>query len=340
MAASGAWTEIEAAAPQPRSARGAPANPADGGGAEGGGVEDGRAVAGAGRRARLRRQARPIVGSIDAGGVALQRNAGAAVLGAAVFLVPAMALNLVVSRAAFDRFQSLDETVVSVPQVLTGVQSATGVETLLAYLSLATTSLAVALAGAHLTLLVVRRSLGLPVSPRACLRIVARKLPALVLAWAIAHAWILLADLAAVHLSVQDLAPMATLLVPMLAFLVGFTILVVPVMMTEHLGPLRSVRRAVRLARSRLGVVFGFSAACVLIGGGVRAAISGLPWLIEQTGLFSFGRFGWLAGGIAAQLAQLVAVPLIGLSTAVVYLQIRMDAEGLDLVLEAERAFS
>jgi hypothetical protein len=325
MAESGAWTQIESAAPQP-----------------GGGRLD--APPGAQRdvapRARPRRHQRPVLGALDAGGVALQRGAGVAILGAAVFVVPVMTLNLVASRAAFDHFQSFDGSLVSASQLFTGVDSATGVETAMTYLSLLATSLSVALAGAYLALLVTRRTLGQPADPGPCLRAVGARLHVLVIAWVLSHSWMLLADIVAARASIDDLAPTAVLLVPTLVCAVAFTVFVVPVVMLERLGPWRGLRRAVRLARARTATVIGFSFACVLIGGGLRLTISMLPRLIEESGLFSFGRFGWLAEGLAAQVAQLVVVPLIGLSTAMLYLQVRMDAEGLDLVLEAERAFA
>jgi hypothetical protein len=338
MAAPARWTQIEEAAEQPASTRAR-------GAAEVGSVYgvigvDRSTTAGPARpRARLRRQHRPILGTLDAGGVVLQRNAAAAILGSAVFVVPLMVVNLVVSRLAYDRFESFDDVVISVPQVLSGVEAESGVETLLTYISLVFTSLAVALAGAFVALLVIRRALGMPVSTTSNLAIVARRLPVLVLAWAISHSWVFLAEILAVHVSLGALAGVMVLAAAPIIWLIGLTAFVAPVVVAERLGPWRSVRRAIRLSRARGGTVFGFSAACVLLGGGLRLAISALPWLIESTGLFSFGRFGSLAVGIAGQLAQLIVIPLIGLATATMYLQVRMDAEGLDLVLEAERAF-
>ena len=333
MAASGAWTQIEAAAPQPRSSR----SPS----ADAGATPDPSARgAGRGVSARLRRHGRPILGALDGGGVALRRMAGPAILGTAVFVVPVMAINLLVTRAAFDHFETLDGNVISAAQLFTGIDAATGVETLVTYLSLIATSLSVSLAGAYLALLLVRRSLGQPDDPLRCLRSVLRRLPVLVLGWALAHSWMLLADLIAARASLSDLAPTVTFSAPLVVWLVGLTALVSPVIVSERLGPWRGVRRALQLARARGGAVFGFSCICVLLGGGLRLSIAALPRLIEETGLIGFGSSGWLAEGLAAQIAQLIVVPFIGLSTAALYLQVRMDAEGLDLVLEAERAFA
>jgi len=331
MVASGAWTQIEAAPAQPRSGRAALT--VDGHDASSGSRSP-RAAA-----ARLRRHSRPVLGALDAGGVALQRSAGAAILGAAAFIVPVMVINLVLTRAAFEHFSSLDDSVVSVSQLITGVDAATGVETVVTYLALVASSLSVALAGAYVTLLLVRRVLGQEDRPIRCLRTVLSRLPAIVMAWAIAHSWVLLADIVAARASVRDLAPFAVFLVPAVVWMVGVTVFVMPVVVVERLGPWRGVRRALRLARARGGQVFAFSCACILVGGGLRLVVAALPRELEWTGLISFGRFGWLAEGLAAQFAQLLVVPLIGLSSASLYLQVRMDAEGLDLAVEAGRAF-
>ena len=46
----------------------------------------------------------------------------------------------------------------------------------------------------------------------------------------------------------------------------------------------------------------------------------------------TFGSFGWLFEGVAGQLAQLLTIPLVALATAAFYVQLRVHAEGMDLV--------
>jgi hypothetical protein len=47
----------------------------------------------------------------------------------------------------------------------------------------------------------------------------------------------------------------------------------------------------------------------------------------------------WLLQGVTSQLALLVVVPFTAIATAQLYLQFRVHAEGLDIVIAADRAF-
>jgi hypothetical protein len=288
---------------------------------------------------RLHRHQRPVLGALDAAAATLQQNAREVLLGPALLLVPVAVLNVVVSDLVYDDFSSFDETVVSLPEFVGGVDSATGAETLLAFIAILTGSMAVALAGGYLTVLVLRRANGLPVTIGTCLRGTVRRLPALLVAWAIGHSWMVLASLGLVRLSAGDLAPFIVVVVPAVLFMVTFTALVSPAIVAERLGSLRALRRAFRLARTRLGAVLSFVIVSALLGGGLRAAITWMPQLVEQAGIATFGGSTWLVEGIAGQLAPLVVIPWIALASATLYLQIRMDAEGLDLIVESDRVF-
>ena len=319
------WSRIDQAAPQPRS------------------MTDMARSKSPGDRSnapnRLRRYHRPIVGAIDAGGAAFQSATREVVVGAAVFLVPVVVLNLVATRLAFDHYTSLDGAVVSLPEFFGGIDSATGAETLVAYLAVLSTSLAVAMAGGYLAVVVTRRSLGNPIGLRVCAGETVRRFPALLTGWVVGHSWLWLGSLLLVRLSAGPMIAIALLALPVVGWIATLTIFVSPVAVIEHIGGLAALRRSGRLVRPRLGTVFGFSLACVVIGGGMRLLITWLPRALEGTGLITFGRFGWLVEAMAGQLSQLIVVPLVGAATAALYLQIRMSAEGMDLVLEGERVF-
>src|SRR6185437_1281841 len=108
----------------------------------------------------------------------------------------------------------------------------------------------------------------------------------------------------------------------------------------EQTGALDGLRRAMRLARARLGACFGFVCAAGTVGLALRFGITFLPRLAESTGLVTFGSLGWLFEGVAGQLAQLLTIPLVALATAAFYVQLRVHTEGMDLVLAADRAFA
>ena len=317
--AQSAWTELGAAEPQPVRADAHPAPST--------------------HVMRFRRHQRPVLGPLDAAAATLQRNAREVLLGPALLLVPVAALNLIVSNLVYDDFASFDDAAVSLPEFVGGVESASGVETLLAYIGVLTGSLAVALVGGYTTVLVLRQANGLAVTIGACLRGLARRLPALLLAWVVGHAWIVLGAVGLVQLSGADMAPFLLLVVPLALFLVTFTALVSPVIVAERAGFVRGLRRSIRLVRLRFGAVFGFVLLSILLGGGLRAMITWTPQLLEDAGMITFAGSTWLAEGVAGQLAPLVVAPWIALATSKLYLQVRMDAEGMDLMVEGDRAF-
>jgi hypothetical protein len=289
--------------------------------------------------ARVKRQERMVLGSIDGAAHVLQRHAREVVFGSAIFLVPVIALNLILSTLLFDRFDSFDGAVVSLPELTGGIRAATGAETLLAYFSVLTTSLAVALIGGYLMALLLRQQGGLPVTLGSSLRAVGPRLPAVFGAWLISHLWLFLAALLLVQVNGSELAPFAVLLVPGGVLLLALLLFVSPVVVTERCGPWRALRRALRLGRLRFGACLGFVVVAAVIGVGLRLGITLLPRLAATTGLITFGSYGWLVEGVAGQFAQLIAVPLVALATAQFYLQVRMHAEGMDIVVAADRAF-
>ena len=320
----GQWAQIEAAPAAPSAVASAP-DPAGG---------DGDAA----RPARLKRDERLVLGSIDAGAHVFQRNAREAVVGTAVFLVPAMVVNVVLSTVLFDRFDSLGDTAPSVPELVGGADAATGADTVLAYVGIVTTAVAVALAGGYLAMLFSDATFGRGVSMGRALRATARRLPALLGAWVIGHVWFLLGALVVVRARGAALAGWLVFLVPAGVFLAAVVVLASPVIAVERLGPWRGLRRAVRLAGYRFGGAVGFVIGAGTVGLALRFGMTLLPRLVEATGLVRLGSWGGLIEGVAGQVAQLLAIPVIGLATAAFYVQLRVHAEGLDLVLAADRA--
>jgi hypothetical protein len=108
------WARMEAPSAEPAAGAGAPAA---------------RGLAPA-RRVPFGRDERIVLGSIDAGAHVFQRITREAVVGSAAFLVPAMVVNLVLSTVLFDRFESLADSVVSVPELIGGVDAATAASSL------------------------------------------------------------------------------------------------------------------------------------------------------------------------------------------------------------------
>jgi hypothetical protein len=297
-------------------------------------------TASAARPRRLPRpETRPVFASVDGGARLFQRNARTLILGSAVFVVPVVALNVLATSLAFDRFDSLDDAVISLPELTGGAAASTGVEALLLFLGIYLSGLSVALCGGFATEVVIRHRLGDEVTLAGCLRSVAPRVPALAVAWFVGHLWMLVAAPVLVLASSGAAAWAAVLLAPVLLTIVAHTLYVSSVIVVERIGPWRALVRSYRLARLRFGMAAGLLVLSGLVGVWIRFGITWLPRLAAATGLVTLGRFGWLVEGIAGQLGMLLAVPVVATATAWAYLEARLGAEGLDLAMESRAVF-
>ena len=287
---------------------------------------------------RLRRQQRPVLGSLDSAGAVLARHARVVLVGSAAVLLPGLVLNVVATGLAFDRYQSLSGSVTSLPELFGAGRASSGIESVLWYLGTVINSLATALVGGYVTTLVLQRQFALVVSARPALSALVRRLPSLIFAWLIGHSWIVAGAWIIGHASAWS--GLALFLGAPIAFaLIVHTALVSAAIVCEGLGPFAALRRSWQLARRQFSVVSGFVLASAILGLFVQYGITILPKALDAVGLVSFGRFGWVVQGIAAQLGRLISVPLVALATSMLYLEVRMKIEGLDLVIDAERSF-
>jgi hypothetical protein len=282
---------------------------------------------------------RAVVGAADLGGRILQRRARVLVLGSAFFVLPVLVLELVTTWLTFDRFESLEGAVVSLPELAGGIEAATGVETVLWYLSLVANSLAVALVGGLATVVALDDRAGRPITLVGSLKTTIRRAPILVVAWLVGHSWVILASLIMVNVDGLVLVGLAFVASPILLAVAALMLFVSPVVVAERAGPVTAVRRSIRLSRARWGATTAFVVVSGLVGLWVRFGVTFLPRLAEATGLVTFGSAGWLVEGAAGQIARLLAIPLVAVATAACYIEVRMQVEGTDLTAEAERAF-
>lgn len=279
---------------------------------------------------RLRRTERLVVGSIDGAAHILQRRARDVLLGSALFLVPMVALNLLLAVLAFNEFDTVDG--------LFGDRGYLGVESGFSLLAIALQSFSAHLIGAYTAAYLVRFQMG--GSPRIseCALSVLRKLPLLVVTWVLTHWWAVLIAWGVVSADAATLVGLIWILPFVASAASAGVLLVTPVLMTERLG-VRSIGRAWRLVRTRLGAAYGFVWACGVLSVLLAFFIAFLPNLAESTGLVTFGSYTWLVQGITSQLALLIVIPFTAIATAQLYLQIRVHAEGLDIAIAADRAF-
>jgi hypothetical protein len=272
-----------------------------------------------------------VVGSIDAAAHVFQRRARHIVVGTAVLLVPMVALHLLLTVLAFDQYQQFDSFL--------GDRGYVGVETGFVLLWLIVQSLTAHLVGAYTAAYLVAYQMGGEPRMGACVRRVIRKSPTLVFTWALTHWPVLLSMWWFATIAPEEVLAVAWVMVPVLAALSAASLVVAPVVVIEQLG-VRAIGRAWRLVRNRFGAAFGFVLACAVLGAMLTIFIAFLPTLAELTGFITFGSFGWLVQGVTTQMAGLIVLPFVAIATAQMYLQLRISAEGLDIVIAADRVFA
>jgi hypothetical protein len=127
-----------------------------------------------------------------------------------------------------------------------------------------------------------------------------------------------------VHLA--EGASALALLIPAL-FVMPLFLVVAPVIVIEGLGPWAGIRRSVGLTRVRYGAVLGAAILIAIVSTLLTFALSGLSLA------FSFFSFGWIIDVICRGASSLVTEPFVAAAATLVYLDLRVRAEGLDLEL-------
>lgn len=286
------------------------------------------------RRLRLRRSRSPVLAALDGGGDVLQRRGRDVLVGVVILITPMVVLNLWTTVLAFDR---LDGAGPSLPGF--NDDATTGIEEIALLLALLLASLTAAVVGVFAATILVADRFGSRVGLRPALSTTLRMLPAAGAGWAAGHWWLPLFDAWSVGARSDQVGGRLFLTLPVALVLTALVLYVVPVIVAERVGPLRALRRSAKLARMRFGSSVGFVASSAVLGGLLLAGMASLPALLEWTGLLTFGEYTWLANGIAAQLGVIITVPLVALATAQMYLEVRLDVEGMDLTLDANAAF-
>ena len=126
------------------------------------------------------------------------------------------------------------------------------------------------------------------------------------------------------------------------AFLLGIGTIVVmalyavaaPAIAIEGLGPFKGMARASRLDGGRFWFMVGF----VILSGLVASAVGQVLALIPQfVGLALGPDYGWVAYGVGSIVSTMLASIVVGASTCLAYLDLRIRMEGMDLAWAADR---
>lgn len=316
----GAWERLDATAATPR-------------------TQAGSHVAGTirdrGSSFRLRRSRGPSLAALDGGGSILQRRMRDVIVGATVILVPAVALNVWVSILGYDRLDPNDSAVPSFLSDDTGG----GIEDLATWLTIVFASLTTAVVGYFAAQILLGERFRTPVTLGRALARTGRRLPSIAMAWALTHWWYPVMALIVVTAEADLVGVWLFLFVFVAWFASAATLLVIPVMVGERLGPLAAAKRNWRLVRLRYGLCVVFVMLATLLSVLLLIGIATLVPLLSEFGFLALGDAAWIVQSVMVQLAVLVVVPLVALGTAQAYLEVRLDGEGLDLQIDADRAF-
>lgn len=284
---------------------------------------------------KLRRSTTPILGAFDRGGATLQRRMRDVLVGSSALLAPAVVLDLWVTVVAFDRFDPNETFLPTASRGTTG----TGVEDVSVWLAVSFVGLATAVVGSFTAQILIGERFGSPLSLRRALVATLRRGPGIAFLWLLTHWWVPVASLVVVTAESEATGALVVLYLLGAAVASTFTLLAVPAMVGEGLRPLPAALRAFRLARARLGVCLGFVLLSTVLAGAFLFGLATLAPLLEVTGFVRLGGAAWIVQGILVQSGVLLVVPLVGLGTAQLYVEVRLDAEGLDLVVDADAAF-
>jgi hypothetical protein len=258
------------------------------------------------------------MGDLLDGGFSVLRAAPRLVLGlAAIFVVPVQLVVAYLNRNALADVEALMDQLASNAGA---TQSSVG-SPVATYLGIIGTSVAQTLVGAVLAILVVAWYADEQPDGREVLRRLRPRVVALVVGWLFVHLlW---------------LAGLFTLFLGSLVVMALFVV-TAPAIAIEGIGPFKGMGRSSGLAGKRFGFALGFVILSGLVASLFGQILSVLPQLL---GVLLGEDLGWIALGVGGIISQLLQTTVVGASTALFYLDLRMRREGLDVAWAAERVF-
>ena len=111
---------------------------------------------------------------------------------------------------------------------------------------------------------------------------------------------------------------------------------VTPVIACEGVGPIRAMRRSFRLCNRRFGGVLGVCLLVAAVDSLLSVALTALSAVYLELDLPA----GWLVETAVSSAALLVTVPFVASAAALLYIDLRVRTEGLDIELAAGRRFA
>jgi hypothetical protein len=308
-------TPLTPGAPGTADAPGAAIGSPNGGGA-GGSVDAGRA----GAEATIPRVAlRPMtVADVLDGGFSIVKARPRRILGiAALFVVPTQLVVAFLQRGSMGTF-GFSDLFTEDPTVLNEeVNNSATSEVLAIVLVTVVPALALVCVAAAIAHLVGQWTMGRDAPAGEMLGVVGRR-------W-----WPLLASFVLVKLA-EGLG--AVVCYVGIAFVMALFVPVAPIIGVEGGGPVEAMKRSVRLVRARYFPVFGIALLMGVVSFLLASALSALP---QALALWIGFEDGWPLLALGSIASEIVVLPWVAAATVLLYFDLRVRTEGLDLELSA-----
>jgi hypothetical protein len=253
---------------------------------------------------------------IDGGFALLRARPGQVMSIAAAFVIPTELLGAFIQRNAVGSLKLSD-----VFNQSESTQNQNSANLTLVMATWMLSSAALPFVAAAVGRLVVADRLGIVVSTREAIGLALSRWWALLASWALLH--------------VVYAAGVFCFLLPGV-LLMGLYIAVAPVIALERLGPIAAIRRSQSLCRRRYWTCVGVGVASALVTGALSTVLRALPQVL---GVFTLGRWGWLLAGIVSAATTLVTAPVVAATTVLLYLDLRVRTEGVDIEMDMTRSF-
>jgi hypothetical protein len=235
----------------------------------------------------------------------------------AVFVVPVQILLAYLQRNAFGGLATTTDVFSQDPAVINEQSSQGGGEVLALFGAIAFNALALVAVAACIAHLVAQWTMGRDPSAREMVGVVARR-------W-----WPLLASYVIVKLA--EGAGAIACYVGIL-FVMPLFVPVAPIVAVEGGGPFAVIGRSVRLVRPRYWFVMLVAVLSGVVAWLLTNALSALPQLLASwIGL----ERGWPLLALGSTVAELVVVPFVAAATVLLYFDLRVRTEGLDIEMTA-----
>lgn len=115
-------------------------------------------------------------------------------------------------------------------------------------------------------------------------------------------------------------------------FIMALFVPVAPIVGVEKVGAVEACRRSVRLTRARYGPTLGLAVLMGIVATLLGAALSALP---QSLALWIGFEQGWPLVALGSIAAEIVVLPFVAAATTLLYLDLRVRTEGLDLEMSA-----